>query len=58
MDFGQKPLGGIVVARVSVSPLFITHLIDALETNWKQYAERAMPKEVFGGDDKSDGEKT
>ena len=25
---------GIVVARVGVSPLFITQLIDALNTNW------------------------
>jgi hypothetical protein len=40
---------GIVVARVSVSPLFITQLIEALETNWTRYAEKAMPKEVHDG---------
>lgn len=44
LDFQQKK--GIVVARVSVSPLFITQLIDALKANWEKYAERALPKEV------------
>lgn len=38
--------GGIVVARVSMSPLFIRQLIDALESNWQKYAARAMPPEV------------
>lgn len=37
-----------VVARVSVSPLFITQLIDALNSNWQEYAEKALPKEVTG----------
>ncbi len=37
---------GIVVARVSVSPLFITQLIDALSANWDKYAEKALPKEI------------
>ena len=37
---------GIVVARVAVSPLFITQLIDALQTNWQGYAEKALPQEV------------
>lgn len=37
---------GIVVARVSVSPLFITQLIEALNSNWAKYASKAMPKEV------------
>lgn len=44
LDFASKQ--GIVVARVSVSPLFITQLIDALTENWEGYAEKAMPKEV------------
>lgn len=51
LDFGNTPLSGIVVARVSVSPLFITQLIDALESNWSRYAEKTMPMEVFGGED-------
>lgn len=46
---------GLVVARVSVSPLFITQLIDALSENWSSYAELAMPKEVFA--DEPDREK-
>ena len=37
---------GIVVARVSVSPLFVTQLIDALTENWQTYAEKALPREV------------
>jgi hypothetical protein len=49
LDFSQSPPKGVVVARVSVSPLFITQLIDALQINWEKYAESAMPREVFGG---------
>jgi len=50
MDYstGSPPRRGIVVARVAVSPLFITQLIEALNTNWAMYAEKAMPKEVRG----------
>lgn len=44
------PGRGIVVARVAVSPLFVTQLIDALSRNWSVYALKAMPKEVFEGD--------
>jgi hypothetical protein len=51
---GPPPGRGIVVARVSVSPLFITQLIDALTDNWKKYAEKALPREVHEGDDSSD----
>lgn len=36
---------GIVVSRVSVSPLFVTQLIDALTANWERYADKALPKE-------------
>jgi hypothetical protein len=42
---------GVVVARVSVSPLFVTQLIDALQDNWQQYASRAMPPEMRAHDD-------
>ncbi len=46
LDFMSTPPSGIVVARVSVSPLFITQLIQALESNWQMYAQRAIEKEV------------
>ena len=46
LDYGAQPVRGVVVARVAVSPLFITQLIDALDDNWKKYAEKALPKEV------------
>lgn len=39
---------GIVVARVSVSPLFVTQLIDALKANWQRYADKALPQEFRG----------
>lgn len=47
LDFPRQQ--GIVVARVSVSPLFITQLIDTLNENWNKYAAKAMPKEVQDG---------
>lgn len=37
---------GIVVSRVSVSPLFISQFIEALNTNWSRYAEKAMPTDL------------
>ena len=50
MDYsqGMPPRRGIVVARVGLSPLFVLQLIDALNRNWANYAEKAMPKEVRG----------
>jgi hypothetical protein len=47
MDGTAPPPGrGIVVARVSMSPLFVTQLIDALQKNWSGYAQKALPREV------------
>jgi hypothetical protein len=47
VDFSDpKAPQGIVVARVSVSPLFISQLMEALDTNWKRYAAKALPKEA------------
>jgi len=46
LDFASQPPEGIVVARVSLSPLLVTQLIEALSTNWAAYAERSMPPEV------------
>jgi Protein of unknown function (DUF3467) len=51
LDFSERPPGGIVVARVSVSPLLITQLIDALTSNWAKFAEKSMPKEVQSGEE-------
>jgi hypothetical protein len=48
---------GIVVARVSVSPLFVTQLIGALTQEWAKYERRALPPEVYG-DGKDDDQKT
>ena len=48
MEFQPKPRG-IVVARISVSPLFIDQLIEALKTNWDLYAQKALPQEVYRG---------
>lgn len=42
---------GVVVARVGVSPLFVTQLIGALQDNWDKYAKRALPREVYGEDE-------
>lgn len=45
-DGDQQPIGGVVVQRVNMSPLFVRQLIDALQENWNEYAEKAMPPEV------------
>lgn len=39
---------GIVVARVGVSPLFVQQLVDALQENWKKFARKSLPREVYG----------
>jgi hypothetical protein len=53
LDSTVPPPGrGIVVARVSVSPLFVSQLIDALTDNWKKYAAKALPRE-FRDDESS-----
>lgn len=46
LDYSTSPPQGIVVARVSLSPLMVTQLIEALGTNWNTYAEKSMPPEV------------
>jgi hypothetical protein len=37
---------GQVVARVNLSPLMVTQLMEALESNWKKYAARALPRDL------------
>ena len=52
MDGTAPPPGrGIVVARVSLSPLLVTELMDALDREWRVYAESTFPKEVLDGDE-------
>jgi Protein of unknown function (DUF3467) len=47
LDYASgPPIQGVVVSRVSVSPLFVTQLVDALQENWTTYAAKAMPREV------------
>jgi len=49
IDFSTGPdMQGVVVGRVNLSPLMVTQLIEALETNWATYAQKAMPPEVDG----------
>ncbi|WP_295660502.1 DUF3467 domain-containing protein [uncultured Nocardioides sp.] len=37
---------GTVVARVNLSPLMVTQLLEALNSNWQGYAARSMPPEA------------
>lgn len=46
LSFGENPPRGIIVQRVNLSPLFVRQLIDALEKNWENYADKALPKEA------------
>jgi hypothetical protein len=39
---------GNVVARVNLSPLMVSQLMEALEGNWQRYAARALPPEADG----------
>ncbi len=46
LDFAHgtdAAMPGQVVARVNLSPLMVSQLMEALETNWQKYAERALP---------------
>ena len=40
---------GQVVARVNLSPLMVTQLLEALEGNWQKYAARALPRDLDAG---------
>lgn len=48
----SRPDTGIVVARVAMSPLFVTQLIDALQANWDRFVPKTMPRGVH--DDEQD----
>lgn len=43
---GEEVVTGVAVARVNLSPLLVTQLIDALQVNYQRWAARAMPPEV------------
>lgn len=46
----ESELPGALVARVNLSPLLVTQLIDALQENWERYASKALPPDMQGGD--------
>ena len=45
-DFKRGGNVGPLVARINMSPLFVSQLIDALQKNWDNYAEKALPPEA------------
>jgi len=47
VDYNQGK--GIVTSRVNLSPLFVTQLLETLQTNWDQYAQKAMPQDLQDG---------
>jgi hypothetical protein len=55
LDFASHPPTGIVVSRVSLSPLLVSQFIDALNTNWQAYVEKSLPKEVYDNGPSPDG---
>lgn len=51
LDFATGPdMQGVVVARVNLSPMLVTQLIRALETNWASYAAREIRADVRDSD--------
>lgn len=57
LDFARREnesTPGNVVARVNLSPLMVTQLMDALETNWKKYAARSLPTDLTDEDDQDE----
>lgn len=44
----ESELPGALVARVNLSPLLVTQLIDALQENWERYASKALPPDMQG----------
>jgi len=52
LDFAHgtsTTMPGQVVARVNLSPLMVSQLLEALEQNWQKYAAHALPD--LDGDD-------
>lgn len=57
VDYTQSPPAGLVVSRVSVSPLLVSQLIQALTDNWSTFAKRSLPREVYDDDDTGSSDK-
>ena len=51
LDFTADRPRGPVVARVNLSPLFVSQLLDALKRQWDLYVDKAMPHEARDGFD-------
>ena len=49
LDFTADRPRGPVVARVNLSPLFVSQLLDALKRQWDLYVAKAMPDEAREG---------
>ena len=45
LDFSSNPPQGVVVSRISLAPLMVTQLIEALSQQWSRYAEQTFPPE-------------
>lgn len=62
IDFGRLdsmvPRSGIVVARVSMSPLFVMQLLDTLHSKWDDYVRKSMPQEVRDADISEDSDES
>ena len=50
------PEAAFVVARVAMAPHVAATLRDVLDDAWKRYAQRSLPKEVYGGLDEGSDE--
>lgn len=62
IDFGRldslMPRSGVVVARVSMSPLFMMQLLDTLHSRWDDYVHESMPQEVKDADSREGGDES
>ena len=50
LDYNTRPIQGVIVQRVNMSPLFVKQLIDALAANLADYAA-TMPDGVITEED-------
>jgi len=49
MDSTAPPPGqGVLVSRVSASPILVLHLMESLEAGWHDYARSALPPDIYG----------
>ena len=50
LDYNTRPVQGVIVQRVNMSPLFVRQLIDALAANLADYAA-TMPDGIIAEED-------